>query len=259
MRFVLIHGGFHGAWCWSRVIPELKALGHEAIAIDLPGHGKRRDEDVTIRGRQQAILEVLQPGDVLVGHSGGGFDISLAADVAPPNTIRHLIYLAAALPIEGRPLIEAAGGVPEVERDGEVVTQLMSDDTGMLRFIRPTARGWMECFDFKSTWDFFYHDCDEATARWAFSQLSPAPTEYVKEKISIPNFWKADLPRSFIRCLQDRAATRHLTTRVPERLGVAPLILDSSHSPFLSQPTATAKCLVEAVHTKQISPLSPSA
>jgi alpha-beta hydrolase superfamily lysophospholipase len=44
MRFVLIHGGFHGAWCWERTIPELERLGHEAIAIDLPGHGERRDE-----------------------------------------------------------------------------------------------------------------------------------------------------------------------------------------------------------------------
>ena len=42
MRFVLVHGGFHGAWCWSRTIPELQALGHEAIAIDIPGHGAAR-------------------------------------------------------------------------------------------------------------------------------------------------------------------------------------------------------------------------
>ena len=41
MRFVLVHGGFHGAWCWSRTIPELQALGHDAIAIDVPGHGAR--------------------------------------------------------------------------------------------------------------------------------------------------------------------------------------------------------------------------
>jgi pimeloyl-ACP methyl ester carboxylesterase len=41
VRFVLIHGGFHGAWCWSRTIPELEKLGHDAVAIDIPGHGQR--------------------------------------------------------------------------------------------------------------------------------------------------------------------------------------------------------------------------
>ena len=104
MRFLLVHGGFHGAWCWTRVIPELEALGHEAVAVDLPGHGERRDEASTVAGRRAAIVDLMQHGDVLVGHSGGGYDITLAADAAPQK-VGHLVYLAAALPIEGRPLL----------------------------------------------------------------------------------------------------------------------------------------------------------
>lgn len=140
MRFLLVHGGFHGAWCWSRVIPELQALGHEAVAIDLPGHGARRDEPSTIAGRRDAIVSAMQSGDVLVGHSGGGYDIALAAD-AVPEKVGHLIYLAAGLPIEGRAIIEATGGrsAEEVNEGGN--TQLMTDETGMMRFIRPDARG----------------------------------------------------------------------------------------------------------------------
>src|SRR5207302_8358541 len=99
MRFVLIHGGFHGAWCWSRTIPELERLGHEAIAIDLPGHGERRRERSTLADRREAIVAVLQPRDVLVGHSGGGYDVTLAAD-AVPDRIGHVVYLAAGLPLE---------------------------------------------------------------------------------------------------------------------------------------------------------------
>jgi len=72
MRFVLVHGGFHAAWCWSRTIPELERLGYQAIAVDLPGHGDRVDEESTLESRREAIVSVLQPGDVLVGHSGGG-------------------------------------------------------------------------------------------------------------------------------------------------------------------------------------------
>ena len=97
MRFVLVHGGFHGAWCWSRTVPELADLGHEAIALDMPGHGERLDVESTAASRLDTLVTVLQPGDVLVGHSGGGFDITIAADAAP-DLVQHVVYLAAALP-----------------------------------------------------------------------------------------------------------------------------------------------------------------
>ena len=106
MRFVLVHGGFHAAWCWSRTIPELQRLGHTAVAVDLPGHGDRLNEESTLVNRREAIVSVLQPGDVLVGHSGGGFDATLAADAAT-DLVSHIVYLAAALPREGRSFPEA--------------------------------------------------------------------------------------------------------------------------------------------------------
>jgi pimeloyl-ACP methyl ester carboxylesterase len=256
MRFVLIHGGFHGAWCWDRVIPELAALGHEALAIDLPGHGERRDEPATVANRRQAILDLMQMGDVLVGHSGGGYDITLAADAAPEK-VGHLIYLATSLPIEGKPLIEASGGRPASDVNDGGKTQLMTDDTGMMKFIRSDERGRMECFDFQATWDFFYQDCDETTAKWAFDRLSPAPTEYIQELVSFPNFWKANLPRSYILCLRDRAAPRWLSDIATHRLGVVPLTIDASHSPFLSRPRETAELLVAATATEPVAPLIP--
>jgi pimeloyl-ACP methyl ester carboxylesterase len=129
MRFVLIHGGFHGAWCWSTTVSELERLGHEAVAIDMPGHGDRVGDESTAASRLDAVVSVLQPGDVLVGHSGGGFDITIAADAAP-DLVGHVIYLAAALPREGRTYPEAltqrdgdvdsAAAVDEVTRDAEV-------------------------------------------------------------------------------------------------------------------------------------------
>ncbi len=54
MRFVLVHGGFHAAWCWSRTIPELERLGHRAVAVDLPGHGDRAEEESTLDNRTEA-------------------------------------------------------------------------------------------------------------------------------------------------------------------------------------------------------------
>ncbi len=256
MRFVLIHGGFHGAWCWSRLIPELEALGHEAIAIDLPGHGGRRDEDSTVAGRRDAIVSMMRPGDVLVGHSGGGYDITLAADAAPEK-VGHMIFFATSLIYEGKSIIEASGGKPAAELDAGGKTQLMSDDTGMLNFIRLNARGWMECYDFEATRKFFYHDCTEADARWAFERLSPAPVEYIQEKLSLKRFWQADLPRSYVLCTQDRSAPRWLSDMAIRRLGVKPLEIDASHSPFVSKPAELATLFVAATQTKPIGPLLP--
>lgn len=257
MRFVLVHGGFHGAWCWDRLIPELERLGHHAVAIDLPGHGTRRDEQVTVANRRDAVLAAMAPGDVLVGHSGGGFEITLAADAAPEK-VSHLIYLAAVLPAEGRSLLDAIGGEASPGETGNAeVKRSLSDAVGLDRFTRLDAQGRMECCDFAAVRSYFYHDVDEATARWAYDRLTPAPLEFLTEPVSLPRFWAADLPRSFILCEQDRAGGglpfhRHFA----ERLGVEPLSFDSSHSPFLSKPRALAELMIRATGTRPIRPPS---
>jgi pimeloyl-ACP methyl ester carboxylesterase len=257
MRFVLIHGGFHGAWCWSRVIPELQKLGHDAIAIDLPGHGQRRDERSTLADRRDAIVAVMQPGDVLVGHSGGGYDITLAAD-ARPGLVDHLIYLAAGLPLEGRSVLEATGGAAREEADGKPqVTNPMSNATGMGGFIEVNAQGRIQCVDKAKVAEFFYHDCDQATIDWAFPLLTPAPTEFLTEIVSVPNFWRAEFLRSYIHCLQERSKPYAMSRAVIARLGVTPIPIDTSHSPFLSRPAELARLFVYATLTTPIRSIRP--
>lgn len=258
MRFILIHGGFHGAWCWDRVVLELERLGHEAVALDLPGHGERADErPANYRGRIQPILDELRDGDVLVGHSGGGYDISVAAD-CNPGKVRHLIYLAAGLPIEGKSVVEATGGATEEdEAGGKRATKLMDDSTGMLRFIRPLPDGTMEWTSIEGARQFFYHDCDDATVEWAFSRLTPGISPFPEETLHLPDFWEAQLPRSYILCKQDRSKPHSMSEEVIRRLGVEPLTIDSSHSPFLSRPRELAELFVQAVATKPIGPLLP--
>jgi pimeloyl-ACP methyl ester carboxylesterase len=252
MRFVLVHGGFHGAWCWSRTAAELRRLGHDAVAVDLPGHGERRGETAptTFAGRREAIVSVLEPGDVLVGHSGGGFDITMAADAAP-QLVGHLTYLAAGLPREGRTWPEAMA----MRADG---TMGDFDVAGMLGHLEVTDDGAMRVATPEGARELFYHDCDDATVRWAFARLCPERAgETSTEPVSIPGFWAADLPRSYIRCLQDRAKPAWLSDLVADRLGVAPLTVDASHSPFLSRPAELAELLVAAAATTPVGALRP--
>ncbi|MEZ0363757.1 alpha/beta fold hydrolase [Mycobacterium sp. pUA109] len=251
MRFVLVHGGFHASWCWSRTIDELHRLGHDAIAVDLPGHGTRVDEESTLANRRAAVAEVINDGDVVVGHSGGGFDATLGVDVAPER-VSHVIYLAAALPREGRSYTEAM--TMTNAEDGA-----LDGDVGhMLGYLHFADDGAMTFAEFEGAWRYFYHDCDEHTARWAYERLGPERFgETTVAPVSVPNFWAADLPRSFIVCLQDQAMPRWLADTVAHRLGVEQLSIDTSHSPFLSRPGELAELLVHATTTAPVGPLIP--
>jgi pimeloyl-ACP methyl ester carboxylesterase len=251
MRFVLVHGGFHGAWCWERTIAELEALGHDAVAVDLPGHGARVAEEATMAGRLDAVTSVLHDGDVLVGHSGGGFEITRAADAAP-DRVQHVIYLAAALPLEGRVMHEALA----YHDDGPMEADY--DAAGMLKHLRITDDGSMAIADVEGARALFYHDCDDATVAWAFERLTPELAgDTATTPVSVPRFWAAELPRSFIVCLQDRAQPRWLADVAARRLGVEPLPIDASHSPFLSRPAELAALLVQATTTTPTGPLRP--
>jgi pimeloyl-ACP methyl ester carboxylesterase len=251
MRFILVHGGFHAAWCWEHTIAELTNLGHTATAVDLPGHGALLDEESTLANRRDAIASVLKDGDVLVGHSGGGFDVTLAAD-AHPELVSHVIYLAACLPREGRSYTEAM--TMRNYEDGEI-----DGDVGeMLGYLSFSDDGAMRFASFEGAREYFYHDCDEHTARWAYERLGPERFgETLTAPVSVPNFWAANLPRSFIRCLKDRCMPTWLADTVIRRLGVQPLTIDTAHSPFLSQPKQLAELLIHATATTPIGRLSP--
>ncbi len=96
---------------------------------------------------------------------------------------------------------------------GEMLGYLHFDDEGAMTFA-----------DFHGgAWRYFYHDCDEATARWAFDRLGgPEKFGAVNDTppVSVPRFWAGGIPRSFIRCTEDRSMPpRWLADTVTERLG----------------------------------------
>ncbi len=73
-RFVLVHGAWHGAWCWNKVVPLLEAKGHSVDAIDLPGHGSDVTPiaEVTLERYAERVGRALRAEPepaVLVGHS----------------------------------------------------------------------------------------------------------------------------------------------------------------------------------------------
>ena len=250
MRFVLVHGASHGAWCWDLLVPELKRLGHEAVAFDLPGAGARAGEVASLGGYRDAVVQQLAGDDILVGHSMGAAVAVVAAD-ARPDLIRHITLLSGPLPVEGQCLSYESTSPSVGGSASDEVQETVSEDN--MTF---TEDGSAFCWDRDGAYATFYQDCDEDLVDWAAERLTPQPLGPVVEPISVPRFWAADLSRSYIMCLQDRAWPFRIGRLQAQRMGVEPLVIDSSHSPFFSQPAELAQLLVTAVDTTPIGPLS---
>ena len=104
---ILVHGAFHAAWCWQRVLDGLLELGVGAVAIDLPGHGASTQPLGGLHHDAAHLRDVLRSCDdpvVLCGHSYGGVVITEA--VAPGSNVEHLVYVTAGVPDVGESLAD---------------------------------------------------------------------------------------------------------------------------------------------------------
>ena len=110
--FVLVHGGWHGAWCWSRVVPLLQGEGHEVLVPALTGLGERAHlatPEVDVSTHVRELVDLLETSDasdvVLVGHSYSGVVVTAVA-AALPNRVSDVVYLDAFVPEEGRSIFD---------------------------------------------------------------------------------------------------------------------------------------------------------
>ena len=106
-NFLLVHGAWHGAWCWQRVLPGLFQAGHRAHAVTLTGVGERAHLLHPSIDLETHITDVMAAMDaeemhevVLVVHSYAGMLGTAVAD-RRPERLRHLVYLDAVLPKPG--------------------------------------------------------------------------------------------------------------------------------------------------------------
>ena len=234
--FILIHGSWHSAWNWHKVVPLLEKHGHRAIAIDLPGMGRDKTpiQQVKFQTTVQKICELIDsiPGKViLVGHSKNGIMISQAAEYRP-HKIEKLIYLAAYL-------------IP----DGKTQREYSIQDTGAI--LKPYVTMHEELGAHTLQPEIYkeglYADCEDDITGLAKMLLSHEPVEsgITPLKLSEENF--GSVPRVYIECTEDRAVTpfiqRKMYTEMPcEKVFSMP----TSHSPFFSRPKELVDILREA-------------
>lgn len=276
--FVLVHGSWHGAWCWGLVEPRLNQAGHMSIAIDLPGHGleavipesfRSRPLDPAAFGAEPSAVAgieldayvdaVIAAADrakdlgadrvFAVGHSMAGVPITFAA-AKSPEKFAGLIYIAALLPTPGKP----AWAYVELEEQAarsQVGSVLAADPSvvGALRFDPRTEDQAM----LNAAKDALAADVDDALWTTAMHLFTPdAPVAMYSEMAEFPEGFGA-LKNTFIRCTQDRVMINSSCEVIVDDLNqawpsspTALVDIETSHEVMFSKPAELADLLIAA-------------
>jgi pimeloyl-ACP methyl ester carboxylesterase len=233
--FILIHGSWHSAWNWHLVVPLLEQAGHRALAIDLPGMGRDKTPigNVKMETTVAAICRLIDSVEgpvILVGHSKNGIMISQAAEYRPER-IEKLVYLAAYL-------------IP----NGKTQQEYSAQDTE--GWLKPYVMRYPETASHTLQPDIYreglYHDCPEHITSLAKLLLSHEPVESGQVALQLTEKNFGSVPRYYIECLQDRAVTPFIQKKMYRETPCRRVYqMDTSHSPFFSQPQQLVRILNE--------------
>ncbi|MFJ6073996.1 alpha/beta fold hydrolase [Streptomyces sp. NPDC093065] len=215
---LLVHGAWHGAWCWELLVPELTACGWQVETVDLPSatadpHGTAGmyDDARVVRRRLDELTRTRGPVTV-VAHSYAGLPVTEAAAGAD---VSRLIYLAAFQLDVGDSLASiAGGGLPE-------------GDTGTLPAHEDPRTH-------------LYADATDEVARRAAGRLVLQTVKSFSEPLT-QAAWKT-VPSSYVVCEQDRAVDPAFQKVMAARAGRT-YALPTSHSPFYSVPGRLARLI----------------
>jgi pimeloyl-ACP methyl ester carboxylesterase len=215
---VLVHGAWHGAWCWDKVVAGLRQRHVPVTAIDLPFEGL----EVDAAAARDAICNA-GDGVVVVGHSYGGAVISVAASGLA--NVGHLVYLCAFMLAE----------------DDDIAALMSRYPSPLGKYMRQADGG--TTVDPAGVKEVFYADCDQADIDDALARLRPVPSLNLRPKGAPPPAWR-DRPSTYVVCTEDRAIVPELQQLMAAR---ATRVVEwpTSHSPFLSQPERVVDLLTE--------------
>jgi len=227
MDIVLLHGSWHGAWCWHKVVPHLQAAGHRVQVPDLPAHGTQwrwLRGRTTLRQMANAVCDLLdarpEPA-LLVAHSRGGIVASTVAEMRP-DKVAGCVYLAAYL-----------------LRNGERVADYFRKDKESLvrRHIQISRRTLTDALPPAARQATLYADCDAADVALAQSLLTPEPSLPALTRLRLSDTHYGRVPRHYIELTQDRAVTLALQRSMVAQSPCASVhSLEASHSAYFSKP-----------------------
>lgn len=213
---LLVHGAWHGAWCWDKLVPALTAQGWHTLTVDLPSASMGSNETAGMYDDARVIRARLEEVDgpvTILAHSYGGVPVTEAAASAP--NVSRILYLAGFQLDEGASLVSESGG------------QLLNGDTGTLPVPDNPAKA-------------LFSDITAEEADRAVQRLVPQSIRSFSEALTAAA-WKTVSSR-YIVCEHDEMlppAYQESMGKRADRLYRLP----SGHSPFLSMATDLAELI----------------
>ena len=188
--FVLVHGAWHGGWCWAAVINQLERLGDKAYAVDLPAHGMNRADraKVTLDSYVNSVAEFIERHDlknvVLAGHSLGGITISgVAAKI--PARIKRVVWVTAMVALDGQPSIDPATTPLAAAADSFPERSITIEMLG------------------KEAIDGLTSDMAPALKDYVMAALGPQPLAPLLAPVPMAPYFATGIPSSYIVCEDD--------------------------------------------------------
>ena len=234
-HFVLIHGAWHGGWCWDGVIKELENQGHTAEAPTMPGQNPGDDRsNIKFDDYVDKIISVLAKQDstvVLVGHSSAGFLLQMAAPKAS-DKIQQLIFHNAFILPDGKSQFDL---VPPEASEGMTAAANASPDK-CVPVIEDFVRHHLMAGEPVETQDAL------------IKRLMPQPIALFTTPVSTAEFEKLTIPKTVVFCKDDASLPPGAYLGMAQGLGDFQLIeVAGSHESLFTNPGVVAEGLIKAL------------
>ncbi len=237
--FVLVHGAWHGGWCWRKVAPLLRQAGADVFTPTLSGLGERAHlsdhldpADINLDLHQKDIVGLLESEDltdvILVGHAYAGMVISGVAE-ACPERLKHLVYVNGVVPADGESMADQLLAVRGPQFAAWVREQIDTGDG----FLPPPA----SAEEVGRRWGI----TDAADLAWVGSKVTPQPAAAMAQAVRLERAEAKTIPRSFVG--SSEAGFDSVAKRV-EAAGWLIYHIDSGHDPMVTNPEDLAGILL---------------
>ncbi len=193
--FVLVHGAWHGGWCWAAVIKHLELLGDRAFAVDLPGHGASTFDraQVTRQAYVDGVADFIERSDlkdvVLAGHSLGGITIPCVA-AKLPRRIKRVIWVTAMVIPDGERPIDSLPSLPNSEQ-AWAAAAARPDRSMPIELIADQFRSY------------FMQDASRDLQDYILAALTPQAIAPMSEPVPMKDFFATGIPQSYVICEDD--------------------------------------------------------
>ncbi len=230
--YLLVHGAWHGGWCWKRVSNLLRAQGHDVYAPSLTGSGERKHLLSPAIGIDTYVHDVVNLIDseelddvVLVGHSAAGAVVAKAAEFVN-DRLKDLVFLDGVVLPSGKSMFD-------------VFPKRWVED--MRASARERGEGWWMPPEQEMIFSFFASDCTDADKQWIWRRVTAQPIKPYEDRVDLDRFQGLAIQKTYIRCTR---STGGLPQRTAEKLGMRYREVEAGHDAMISAPQPLAETLL---------------